>query len=157
MLTWLVFFSGLSGAALPQPGDEYLLATLKPFSHRDIFRFSTMATDVSSNKDQNIPLDFALLQNYPNPFWSEATSRGAGNAATIISFVVPHRSAVKVEIFNMIGQRVRTLADEVLPAGVYHKIWDGKSDDQKDVASGIYFYRLTSRNVVQQRKMILLR
>jgi endonuclease/exonuclease/phosphatase family metal-dependent hydrolase len=147
MLTWLVFFSGLPSATLPQLGDEYLLATLKPFSNRDIFKFSTMATGVSSDKDQNIPVDFALWQNYPNPF----------NAATIISFVVPSHSAVKVEIFNLTGQRVRTLTDEVLAAGVYHKIWDGKSDGEKDAASGIYFYRLTARNIVQQRKMILLR
>jgi endonuclease/exonuclease/phosphatase family metal-dependent hydrolase len=157
MLTWLIFFSGLLSATLPQPGDEYLLATLKPFSHRDIFLFSTIATGVSSRKDQNIPLDFTLLQNYPNPFWSEATSRFAGNAATIISFVVPTRSAVKVDIFNVMGQRVRTLTDEVFAAGMYHKIWDGKSDDEKDVASGIYFYRLTARNIVQQKKMVLLR
>jgi hypothetical protein len=147
MLTWLVFFAGLPSAALPQPGDEYLLATLKPFSHRDIFRFSTIATGVSGDTHLNAPNDFALWQNYPNPF----------NAATIISFVVPNRSAVKVEIFDLMGQRVKTLVDEVLAAGVYQKIWDGKSDGQKDAASGIYFYRLTSRTVVQQRKMILLR
>ena len=90
----------------------------------------------------SIPTGFALYENYPNPF----------NPSTKIPFTV-HGSRFMVhspihtslKIYNVLGQKVRTLVDEPKTQGSYEVIWDGKDDEGKDVASGIYFYQLTVR------------
>lgn len=102
----------------------------------------------------SVPSAFALYQNYPNPF----------NPATRIPFTV-HSLQFKVhspipitlKIYNTIGQKVRTLVDEPMRVGKYELIWDGKNDEGKDVASGIYFYQLTTGDNQITRKMVLLR
>jgi hypothetical protein len=68
ILTWLISFSGPATPILPAPGDEFLLATLKPFTHNDVFEF-TLAPATLDNRDPgNKPFKFQLFQNYPNPF-----------------------------------------------------------------------------------------
>ncbi len=98
-------------------------------------------------EDGIVPTDFALYQNYPNPF----------NPATNIEFVLSKSGRVKIEIFNILGQKVRTLVDQHLKAG--HKLvdWDGKNDLGKEVSSGIYFYRIKTSEFSQTKKMVLLR
>lgn len=88
-----------------------------------------------------------VKQNYPNPF----------NPDTKIAFSVTHASDVKVEIFNVLGQRVKTLLDGRLEAGQHIVEWDGRSASGKLLSAGIYFYHLTADGMTETRKMILLR
>jgi hypothetical protein len=92
--------------------------------------------------EEALPTEFALYQNYPNPF----------NPTTEISFALPNAANVKLEIFNIMGQRVATLIDQRLQAGNHSVVWDGSQ-----VASGIYFYRLDAGDYVESRKMVLLK
>ena len=94
-----------------------------------------------------LPGRFSLAQNYPNPF----------NARTLIEFEVAEKNGVSLEVFNILGQRVRTLLRDLRPAGNYQIAWDGKDHGGIPVASGIYFYRLRSGHRVQTRRMVLLR
>ncbi len=94
------------------------------------------------------PLITKLNGNYPNPF----------NPTTTISFSVAQTSSfVNVEIFNIKGQRVKQLVNEVLPAGRHIAIWNGKDDNGKHAASGIYFYQMKSGDFQQSKKMLLLK
>jgi len=104
-------------------------------------------TDVEERYDPLIPDDFALEQNVPNPF----------NPTTNISFDLPRQSFVRLEVINVLGQRVKTLVNESLPAGIHTVTFDGRDDNQQQVASGVYFYRLETEGFSQSRKMILLK
>ena len=79
-----------------------------------------------------LPEKFTLHQNYPNPF----------NPTTVIKFDLPYQSKVKLEIFNILGQRVVVLLDGITTAGYRRVVWNGDSDGGVDVASGMYIYRL---------------
>ena len=88
-----------------------------------------------------------VRQNYPNPF----------NPDTKIAFSVAHACDVKVEIFNMLGQRVKTLLDGRLEAGEHIVEWDGRGTSGKSLSAGLYFCRLTAAGMTETRKMVLLR
>ena len=96
---------------------------------------------------ENIPSRFVLDQNYPNPF----------NSQTMISYQLPRRSLVKLEVYNILGQKVCTLINEIQKPGIYHVAWDGRDDRDQDLPSGVYFCRLKAGNFRQVRKMIILR
>jgi len=88
------------------------------------------------------------LDNHPNPF----------NAQTVVSFALPKTSFVKLEVYNTLGQRVRTLVDAPMKAGKHSAIWDGRDEEGNDVASGIYLYRLeVGGDFARIRKILLLR
>jgi len=93
-------------------------------------------------KQGGIPVTYALSQNYPNPF----------NPTTGISFTLPQASDVKLEIYNIMGQRVAALVDGHLEAGEHVVQWNAS-----DVASGVYFYRLHAGEFTETRKMMLLK
>jgi len=94
-----------------------------------------------------IPAEFFLAQNYPNPF----------NPTTLISFGLPKDSDIKVEVFNLLGQRVKTLLSGQEKAGYKTIIWDGTNESGKGVASGVYFYKVDAGAFHDSRKMTLLR
>jgi hypothetical protein len=94
-----------------------------------------------------LPADFALSQNYPNPF----------NPVTEIALDLPYPADVSVEIFNVNGQKVRTLINNVLPAGRHVVEWDGTGLFGEPVASGLYLYRMRTGTFVETRKMLLLK
>ena len=95
------------------------------------------------------PAAFALRQNVPNPF----------NPATTIRFSIPNHLNAKVAlvIYNAMGQRVRTLVNRTMEAGVRSVVWDGRDDHGRMVSSGVYFYRLTAGGRIQTRKMLLIK
>ena len=107
----------------------------------------TLTTDVEDESEEMLPKDFALFQNYPNPF----------NPSTTIPFSLPSRSHVTIIVYNIAGQRVTTLIDEIKPAGSYHVNWDGKDQHGQTVASGVYLYELQAGEDVDTRKMLLLK
>lgn len=101
-------------------------------------------TDVDG-KSNVVPLMYDLGDNYPNPF----------NPTTAISYSVPVSNNVNIQIFNELGQKVRTLVDRYVTAGTYQAVWDGTNDKGAVVPSGIYFYKMTSSHFSTVKKMIL--
>lgn len=93
------------------------------------------------------PADFRLYQNYPNPF----------NGETVIRFDLPVHGRVHLEIYNLLGQRVRQLVHGELEGDCHTIRWDGKTDAGDRVASGQYFYLLMAGNRVEVRRMVVLR
>jgi hypothetical protein len=104
-------------------------------------------TDVDPGAQDGLPVEFALDNNYPNPF----------NPSTNIEYSVPRSAHVEIAIFNVTGQRVRTLVDADKAAGKYTVVWDGTNEGGGRVASGMYFYRMSAGDYVKSRKMILLK
>ncbi|MBN2090710.1 T9SS type A sorting domain-containing protein, partial [candidate division KSB1 bacterium] len=90
-------------------------------------------------------------QNYPNPF----------NPTTTIAYQLPVAAVVKLDIFNTLGQKIRTLVEAPQTAGNYQQQWDGLTDDQSSAANGIYIYRIqltSGKKIIQySRKMVLLK
>lgn len=112
----------------------------------------TMVTSVDDNSGSQAPKEFALNQNYPNPF----------NPSTSIEFSLPRNADVQINVFNILGQKVRTLLNTQKSAGTHNVIWNADDEYGNKVSSGIYFYELraTSDNgadFVQMRKMVLLK
>jgi len=97
--------------------------------------------------DTTIPQAFHLNQNYPNPF----------NPTTTISYGLAEPSTVLLEMFNVLGQKIRTLVTAHQTAGTYSIQWDACTDDGLPVSSGIYIYRLQAGDFVQVRQMLLLK
>ena len=93
------------------------------------------------------PAVYALSRNYPNPF----------NPTTTIDYSIPEAGNVELVIFNMAGQKVRTLVSEKQDAAYYKVVWDGRNENGESVASGLYFYRLASGNFNKIEKMTLIK
>jgi hypothetical protein len=96
---------------------------------------------------QTTPTEFALRQNFPNPF----------NPETTIKYDLADAGRVELRIYNMVGQVIRTLVNERQNPGRYSIRWDGKDDRGLSVSSGIYFYRLTSEKFNDVKKLMLLK
>jgi hypothetical protein len=97
---------------------------------------------VSVTTAEAVPSGYALYPNYPNPF----------NPKTIISYQLPVHTDVELSIFSVTGQKIVTLVSQQQPAGNYKYEWDAS-----DLASGVYFYRITAGEFVQMRKLLLLK
>jgi hypothetical protein len=95
----------------------------------------------------SLPKEFDLRQNYPNPF----------NPSTVIEYALPKPSQVKVQIYNVLGQRVRNLVNERQEPGYKMINWDGRDDSGNQISSGIYFYRIVAGNFIKCKKMTLLK
>ena len=103
----------------------------------------TVESPLAAGDDHSfLPATLELKQNYPNPF----------NPSTTISFNLPERARVSLRVFNILGQEVATLTDDVLDAGTHEFEWDAANR-----ASGVYFYRLSYQNQVLTKKMTLLK
>lgn len=90
---------------------------------------------------------FKLLQNYPNPF----------NPETSITFSLPVAGVVQLDIFNLLGQKVRTLVNGLREASVHTVQWNGKNDAGVQVPSGLYFYRIKAEGFTDTKRMLLLK
>jgi hypothetical protein len=111
-------------------------------------------TEVETQEEEVItPKDFELFQNQPNPF----------NHETIIKYNLSRSSYVSLSIYNILGQKVRSLVNEYQKAGPKTVTWDGKDEKGKDLSSGIYFYRLSVGSIgkldelAQTKRMLLLK
>lgn len=110
--------------------------------------FAMLASVVSSVEQtpSEVPADFALEQNYPNPF----------NPETSISFRIAEAGQAQLSIFNVRGQKVRTLADGYFTAGMHTLRWDGRDDLGRSVASGVFLYQLQVGAELTSKKMLML-
>jgi hypothetical protein len=111
-----------------------------------IYESPSITTDVEQTEQPSITRNFSLFQNYPNPF----------NPETTIRFNIPFPCKVSVSIYNIKGERVRVF-ERSYPIGIHTLTWDGKNSTGQDVASGIYFYRLTAIGYQETKKMVLVR
>ena len=97
---------------------------------------------------REIPTQFELFPNFPNPF----------NPSTTIKYAVPEATAVSLVVYNMLGQKVATLMSGTeQPAGYHAVVWDGRSDAGTQVASGVYVVRMRAGRFVQTQKMVLVK
>jgi hypothetical protein len=100
-----------------------------------------------STGEENKPATFNLSQNYPNPF----------NPGTNFKFSLSQASHVKIEVFNILGQKVKTLLDQDMKAGAFAVDWDGKDQRGVEVSSGVYFYRMIAGDFSSVKRMVLLK
>jgi hypothetical protein len=101
---------------------------------------------VIQNGIKQVSNQFHLYQNYPNPF----------NPQTKIKYELTQAGRVVLKVYNIIGEEICTLVDEVKPAGLFEVLWDGRDNTGHRVASGVYLYQLEAQGFVQTRKMLLL-
>jgi len=116
-------------------------------SQQNLYFDASSFTGVEDEARNEVIQGFSLKQNFPNPF----------NPTTKIEFVLSKSGQVKIEIFNILGEKVKTLTDQYLKAGHQMIEWDGKDDLGKEVTSGVYFYRLQTEDLTETKKMVLLR
>jgi hypothetical protein len=107
---------------------------------------SSSGSDIETTQGETdleiIPVDYKLGQNYPNPF----------NPTTNITFSLPESGAVKLELFNVLGKKVSSIVNQELSAGNYNIAFDGSK-----LAAGTYFYRISTNNFIETKKMLLLK
>jgi hypothetical protein len=94
-----------------------------------------------------IPTVYALDQNYPNPF----------NPSTTIRYQIPTDASVNLIIYNVQGQKIRTLISSEQKAGYYNVVWDGRNEAGQTVATGLYLYRVQAGSFVATQKMLMLK
>jgi len=111
-------------------------------------------TEVKGEEEIQVPTFFSLSQNYPNPLNPSTTMPFQVGS---LKFGVWRPIHANLTIYNILGQRVRTLVNENKLPGRYEIFWDGKDDKGKEVSSGIYFYQLKAGGFKETRKMVLLR
>jgi hypothetical protein len=99
-----------------------------------------------ADQHETAPMNFALGQCYPNPVIGE----------TQISYSLPRMAVIRITLFNMLGQEIRTLVDGLAPSGVHELKWDGRDRNGQRVAKGIYFYRLEAGKIITTKKLIVL-
>ena len=99
-------------------------------------------TNLVTGDESLLPDRFSLSQNYPNPF----------NSSTIIQYTLPEPVWVRLEVYNILGQKVATLVDRTQQPGYYSYNWEAT-----DEASGVYFYRITADQFQKSRKMLILK
>lgn len=121
---------------LPTIGSSFLLDDL-------VFESGTAIGDIVNL----LPEKFVLEQNFPNPF----------NPSTTIHYYMPTAQNVDLAIYNVTGQRIKTLVNEKQSAGNHQVQWNGRNDNGELAASGVYIYRLQAGSEVLTRKMALLR
>lgn len=98
-------------------------------------------------EDSTIPSDFALHGNYPNPF----------NPTTQIRFDLPNKNDVNINIYNMLGQKVKVFSMPNTPAGTHTITWNATNQSGQPLSAGVYLYQMISEDFVKTRKMILLK
>ncbi len=113
----------------------------------DNFRIDSTPDGVDNEHVEDIPQINSLAQNYPNPF----------NPETSIAFTTKEAGNVSIDIYNVKGQKVKTLLNDYRNAGNHSVVWNGRDDNNKAVASGLYFYKMRNGKFSSTKKMILMK
>ncbi|MDR3667580.1 MAG: fibronectin type III domain-containing protein, partial [Ignavibacteriaceae bacterium] len=109
--------------------------------------FNSKITSIQQNNSKTIPTSYKLFQNYPNPF----------NGQTIIKYQLTDRGWMTLEVFDILGRKIRTLVNEFQLPGEFTLRWDGKNDNGKMLASGVYIYRMRIGTFVSSKKLMMLK
>jgi flagellar hook assembly protein FlgD len=104
-------------------------------------------SELSSVTLKAVPSVYSLAQNFPNPF----------NPTTTIEYSIPQSGQVELAIWNIAGQKVRTLVSENQTASYKRVVWDGRNDMGETVGAGLYIYKLTAGNFTKIHKMNLIK
>ena len=147
----------LEGRVRLLSGQPAVGVQVRLFDLTDLRRFVGTMTDeaghfalslqaFSTDKGTALPTSFSLGQNYPNPF----------NPSTIIPYQIPVSTHVRLEVFNLLGQRLATLVDGVRSAGTHTAQWDGTDVAGRAVGAGVYIYRLSSGSQTVSWRMVLV-
>ena len=147
----------LEGRVRLSSGQPAVGVQVRLFDLTDLRRFVGTTTDetghfalplrvLSTVRGTALPTNFALGQNYPNPF----------NPSTIIPYQLPVSAHVRLEVFNLLGQRLATLVDGVRSAGVHMAQWDATDAAGRAVGAGVYIYRLSSDDQTESQRMVLV-
>ncbi len=134
---------------IPMSNNSFAVKISKKFPLRRLKILVGTQAFAEQNSDHIslVPIAFVLYQNYPNPFNPEAA----------IQYQISKPGPVKLEIFNLMGQKIRTLVDEKKNPGLYSVKWQGLNDAGRAVPSGVYFYRLTAGEFTATRKLVISR
>ena len=114
---------------------------------KELNRSSLVQVTVKVVNNPALPKDFWCGQNYPNPF----------NLKTVIEYRLPRDGEVKLTIYNVVGQRVKTLINGFQKAGYKNIHWDKRNDDGKEVSSGVYFYKIDAGRYSCIKRMLILK
>ena len=147
----------LEGQVRLSSGQPAAGVQVRLFDWTDLRRFVGTTTDetghfalplraFSTARGTALPTDFALGQNYPNPF----------NPSTIIPYQLSASAHVRLEVFNLLGQRLATLVDAERSAGIHAAQWDATDAAGRAVGAGVYIYRLSSGGMTESRRMVLV-
>lgn len=149
--TFNVLIYSLDGTTLPAGNQQLLTVETGEEIALNEIAMASPEGDLASVEllaaATTLPEGYVLYQNYPNPF----------NPETQIAFDLPAAGAVRLDIFNVLGQQVLSLYDGVLPAGTHTLTWNGRDRSGQSVSSGVYLYRLATDQTVLTRKMMLLK
>ncbi len=149
--TYLLGEENVFGLEL-NPGYQF---TIPPDSSQEVI-FSLMDSTTPTAVEATpgaLPSAYSLSQNYPNPF----------NATTLIRYAIPDRDIevrphrTTLQVYNILGQEVKTLVDEEQIPGHYFLSWDGRDSSGRELASGVYFYRMEAGDYKVTKKMVLLK
>jgi len=110
-----------------------------------------------SLQSQSIPLDFVLMQNYPNPFTAKSGSASGRSSKTEIPFTLAAPDDIELTVLNVLGEEITTLVHGHYAAGSHRVVWDARDKDGNLVPSGMYLYRLRTAQFSQTKKMTLMR
>ena len=130
--------------------DELLVDGVSRLTVPDEYNISVqlaVGVQVSLDESEVTPFEFTLHQNYPNPF----------NPETKIQYDIAEKSHVSIEIFNLVGQKVATLANSTMDVGKYTITWGGLNDKGAPLPSGMYFYEMNSSNYHAIKKLVLVK
>jgi hypothetical protein len=141
-----------------KPGDYKMavqVAYLKTEDNMQLCMYSSfsevveflLASESAVTTHATQPTGFSMAQNYPNPF----------NPTTGITYAIPVSNHVSIDVFNMTGQKVKTLVDQYMTAGTYRIEWDGTDDAGRSMTSGTYFYKMSSSHFNSVKKMLLVK
>ena len=147
----------LEGRVRLSSGQPATGVQVRLFDLTDLRRFVGTTTDeagffalslqtFSTERGTALPTDFALGHNYPNPF----------NPSTIIPYQLPASGHVRLDVFNVLGQRLATLVDAERSAGAHTAQWDGTDAAGWAVGAGVYIYRLSSGGMTESQRMVLV-
>ncbi len=138
----------LSGFSYHEIRDDRAQAPVDRVTHlATVLRWLDNQVDDPTAVQTTPQFENRLAQNYPNPF----------NPSTTIKYSIKERAHVSLKIYNVAGQLVKTLVDEEKAPGEYATGWNGRSDAGNPVSSGVYFYRLVTKNFTQTKKLVILK
>jgi hypothetical protein len=103
--------------------------------------------DTKVEKRDGLPRDYSISQNYPNPF----------NPETSISFTLPNDMNVELDIYNAVGQKIKTLVNTRISSGSHVAVWDGRNNLGQKVSTGVYFYKISAGDFSQTKKMVMIK